>query len=105
MQNSCAPVEQRKSCEGARTTAISYFVRKKGSVKWFRHVLLFLEGKGAGNAIIKSCVFSLYRSHATTEIRVYTGPFAKKESCNNATPAMDRAIEDSIRVTQLIDCA
>ena len=103
MQNSCAPVEQRKSCEGARTTAISYFVRKKGSVKWFRHVLLFLEGKGAGNAIIKSCVFSLPQSCNNGNTGIY--PFAKKESCNNATPAMDRAIEDSIRVTQLIDCA
>ena len=47
------------------------FVREKTSVNWFSHVLFFWREK-AGNAIIKSCVFSLYRSHATTEIRVYT---------------------------------
>ena len=49
------------------------FVREKTSVNWFSHVLLFWREK-AGNAIIKSCVFSLYSSM----------------SCNNATPTMDR---------------
>jgi hypothetical protein len=65
MQNSCcAPVQQRKGCEGARTTAMSYSVReKKVRQNGSSMFCCFRREKGAGNAIIKSCVFfSLHES-------------------------------------------
>ena len=104
MQNSCAPVEQRKSCEGARTTAISYFVRKKRFGKMVRACFVVFGGKRRRECHYQVMrIFSLPQSCNNGNTGIY--PFTKKESCNNATPAMDRAMEDSIRVTQLIDCA
>jgi hypothetical protein len=75
MQNSCAPVQQRKSCDGARTTAISYFVRKKRFGKMVvRACFVVFGGKG------RECHYQVMRI------------FSLPESCNNATPAW---IQDS----------